>query len=48
MEQLEIEHRERLDKIRNTTFKPNSRNYVNGSRVLSPEKDRKRLIESPN
>ena len=51
MEQLEIEHRGRIEKVRNATFKPNSRKYFKGSRVLTPERnvgDGKRLLESPN
>jgi len=48
MEQLEIEHRGHIEKVRNATFKPNSRKYVKGSRVLTPERnvgDGKWLLE---
>lgn len=37
MEQLEIEHKERLEKVKNLTFKPQTHGNMQGMRLLSPQ-----------
>ena len=37
MEQMELEHRDRIEKVRNMTVKPHCRSYMKGSELLSPD-----------